>query len=380
MYILVISRGIPSNKDPQWGCFEKDQAEALAAIGHKVVVISVDGRMRFYWRKLGVTKLCINDIYYFDIFLFPSNVIRSICGGLYYKLKSFQLQYLYRRVLVEFGKPDVIYSHYLLNSYVALDLKNKYDIPLVAIEHWSEINKPILRRDVKKIGSITYNGVDKIISVSESLRQMIFKHFGRDSVVVHNLVGSGFSYIPICPKDTFDFVSVGSLIKIKGYDVLINAFAKMPDINRKRVFIIGDGPERHNLQMMITKLGLGENVFLLGRKGKIEILDVLSKCDVYVSSSHNENFSVSVLEALSIGLPIVATICGGIRECVNDTNGLLVPVNDVDELSFAMMKIQKNIHSYDRVQIAKDFDANFSSESIASKLTDVFKSVVNKNN
>jgi len=57
MFIALISRGVPSKRDPQWGCFEKDQAEALAATGHKVVVISVDTRFRFYWRKLGISPL-----------------------------------------------------------------------------------------------------------------------------------------------------------------------------------------------------------------------------------------------------------------------------------------------------------------------------------
>ena len=58
MYILLISRGIPSVKDPQWGCFEFDQAKALKKLGHKVVVISVDVRFRFYYRKIGITYFC----------------------------------------------------------------------------------------------------------------------------------------------------------------------------------------------------------------------------------------------------------------------------------------------------------------------------------
>ena len=53
MYILMISRGIPSEKHPMWGCFAKDQAEALASIGHKVVVASVDSSFLFEFRKVG---------------------------------------------------------------------------------------------------------------------------------------------------------------------------------------------------------------------------------------------------------------------------------------------------------------------------------------
>ena len=57
MFIALISRGVPSKRDPQWGCFEKDQAEALVAVGHKVAVISVDSRFRLYWQKKLIFQL-----------------------------------------------------------------------------------------------------------------------------------------------------------------------------------------------------------------------------------------------------------------------------------------------------------------------------------
>ena len=80
MFIVLISRGVPSKRDPQWGCFEKDQAEALTNLGHKVVVISVDSRFRTYWRKLGITHYRINDIDYYESILIPGVIIRKLFG------------------------------------------------------------------------------------------------------------------------------------------------------------------------------------------------------------------------------------------------------------------------------------------------------------
>ena len=54
MKIFIIARGYPSQKEPTWGCFEKDQAEALSQSGHQVTILSVDTRFRFYWRTLGI--------------------------------------------------------------------------------------------------------------------------------------------------------------------------------------------------------------------------------------------------------------------------------------------------------------------------------------
>ena len=68
MKIFIIARGYPSVKEPTWGCFEKDQAEALASLGHNVTILSVDTRFRWYWRRLGITKKIANGIKIYDFF------------------------------------------------------------------------------------------------------------------------------------------------------------------------------------------------------------------------------------------------------------------------------------------------------------------------
>ena len=79
MNVLMISRGFPTKKYPQWGCFEKDQAEALAKIGHNVVVVSVDSRFLFSWRKLGITHISENGVNYYNSFWIPG-VITNLFG------------------------------------------------------------------------------------------------------------------------------------------------------------------------------------------------------------------------------------------------------------------------------------------------------------
>ena len=290
-------------------------------------------------------------------------------------LISWQLDYLYKKIVKIHGTPDVIYSHYLLNSYAALNLKKKYNLPVVAIEHWSEVNKDILKSYVQYLGNNVYSTVDKVISVSDSLKSMIYKHFNVDSLVVHNLVGEGFGYKLPSYHTSFNFVTVGSLFHIKGYDILIEAFAKIVHDNNFKLTIVGDGNQRTLLQQLIVKHNLQSKVLLVGRKSRPEVADILANSDVYVSSSRNENFSVSVLEALSVGLPVVATICGGIKECINGSNGLLVPTEDVNALSSAMLKITQNISNYNRESIAQDFENRFSTKTIVNNLVSIFESV-----
>ena len=380
MFIVLISRGVPSRHDPQWGCFEKDQAEALTNLGHKVVVISVDSRFRTYWRKLGITHCCINGIDYYNCFLIPGIITRKL-GGLRFNffVKKKLLRKLFERVACDHGMPDILYSHYLSNSYLALCLKDKFHLPLVAIEHWSKLNCDVLSDYAAWLGGETYAKCDAIISVSESLRQRLLQHFQQDSSVVHNMVGSEFCRcLSMGRRDgKIRFVSTGSLIHRKGYDLLITAFEKLNLPNDKwELLIIGDGEERPNLQTQIERTGLSGNIHLMGKKDKSQVIEILLKSDVFVLPSRNENFSVAVLEALSLGMPVVASICGGIRECIDSSNGLLFPVEDIDSLSKAIQEMYLHYDRFDREKIAQESRARFSPEVIAKQLIHIFNKTI----
>ncbi len=379
MRIFVISHGYPTPRSPQWGCFERDQAEALAALGHEVVMLSYDGRFRLYWRKIGVTRRCVNGVTSLDIFVIPTQFFGPINSPLRRKFPLWQLDYVYKLAVKEFGKPDILYSHFLNLSQKAVYLKQKYHVPLVGIEHWSEINKPMLLGFVKEMGDSTYPYLDGLISVSNSLHDALLKHFNADSVVVHNLITDDFCYQPSKKSDkVVRYVATGSLIHRKGFDLLIKAFANanLP-AEGWTLTIIGEGEEHKMLNSLIAQHNLQNNIQLVGNKTKQEIVRILQGCDIFVLPSRNENFSVAVLEALACGLPVIASICGGIRECINDTNGLLFPVDDMETLSKMLCDMFENHDRYDRKAIADDCKQHYGSKVIAKQLTQIFEKVLN---
>ena len=145
-----------------------------------------------------------------------------------------------------------------------------------------------------------------------------------------------------------------------------------------RLLIIGGGDEEEILHKMIEKVGLSEKIQLVGRKTRAEIADILCASHAFVLASRSENFSVAVLEALSVGLPVIATICGGIKECINERNGLLVPVEDVDALTKALVEMYENYSRYDTDYIVSDYQNRFSSAVIAHQLTKIFEEVIRK--
>lgn len=378
----MISRGFPSAKDPQWGCFEQDQAEALHRNGHKVVVVSVDSRFRWRLRKIGITHRQKNGINYYNSFWLPGKVVSRLCGmkiGLL--LRKIQLDRMYKRIVRKYGKPDVIYGQFFFNTYLGVFLKNKYQIPLVGIEHAARFNHDKLDSYTWTLASYAYNYADAVIAVSETLKDRLQYHFKRKVYVVHNLVSSTFENINMKTVDyqNFQFVATGSLIYRKGFDLLIDAFAAS-DLAAKniKIVIIGDGEERNNLQNQISSLHLDNNIVLVGKKTKPEIVEILCESHAFILPSRGENFSVAVLEALSIGLPVIATLCGGIRECINEKNGILVPVDDSRALCDTLKRMYYNYSQYDMDYIVTDYQTRFSSSAIAKQLTDIFESVISK--
>ena len=279
-------------------------------------------------------------------------------------------------------KPDIIYAHFLYNIAYAVYLKEKYNIPLVGMEHWSGVNQSKLSSDIIYRGQIAYQGANRIIAVSNSLKEQIYNHFKRDATVIHNMVNEEFFQMPIrkyTNRDKLIYISIGSLFYIKGHDILIKALSEVAQYTLDwELRIVGGGSEEKNLQNLIKQLGLENNIKIIGRRNKQEIISLLYDSDIFILPSRSENFSVAVLEALSAGLPVVATTCGGIRECINEKNGVLVSVEDVSGLAKSILDISKNIELYDKQFIADECKRRFSPSVISKEITDVFREVINE--
>lgn len=105
--------------------------------------------------------------------------------------------------------------------------------------------------------------------------------------------------------------SVGRLSHEKGYDVLINAYAKTAaDAPNTELWLVGDGAERPALEEQVRGLGLRERVRFFGLRD--DVPDLLNSMDIFVLPSRTEGLPVAVLEAMACGLPVVATEVGGV--------------------------------------------------------------------
>jgi glycosyltransferase involved in cell wall biosynthesis len=372
MYILILAENYPTKKWPLLGIFEFDQAKALRGLGHKIVFASIDMRSIRRWRKWGIDEFVKDGVKVYNLSIplgrFPWWI-------LHYAGKA-GLIYLYYKINKENGKPDIVHSHFTLLSAVASILKRKHKLPLIITEHSSEINKKTISQRTIQVGNIAFRNADKIISVSSHLSLKIKQHFGFDSIVVPNIVDNSiFKFSPKKKSNSFSFISIGSLVNGKGHDILIEAFHNASFNKDVFLNIIGEGDLDTQLQARINKLNLDSQIKLLGLLSRSEIAKQMQKSDAFVLASRGETFGVVYIEALATGLPVIATACGGPEDFVDEKNGIIIPINDVLQLTKSMHDIYQNINMYNKEEISKQARKKFSSEEIGTKLTELYQTI-----
>lgn len=150
-------------------------------------------------------------------------------------------------------------------------------------------------------------------------------------IAIYNAVETG-SLLPfVLPLPTkINLVTVGRLIALKRVDHLLRAVAELDGVG---LVIIGDGPERGRLEQTARAFGVADRVYFAGQRSREETLSLMAACNLFVLNSTHEGFPHVVLEAMSVGLPVVATAVGGTPELVRDgENGVLIPSSINGEL------------------------------------------------
>ncbi len=369
-YICIISRGYPTKETPMLGIFEMDQAKALRDAGHRVVFVSLDMRSIRRKRSLGVSVHEQAGIRMYNI----SVPVGNVPYKLFYSMGKWALMRVFTLVMEKEGRPDVMHAHFTDISAIAVCLKEKYKVPLVMTEHSSKMNVDVLSVPERFYGGIAYKAVDRLIVVSKSLQNSVYRHFGVKGEIVHNIVDVDSIMFEPKGHESFRFVLVANLLKHKGIEVVLRSMADMR--NREvQLVIVGEGRERENLQIQIKELGIGGRVEMVGYKSRVEMSGILNSCDAFVLASRGETFGVVYIEAMLAGLPVIATRCGGPEDFVDANNGLLVDVDDQKALTDAMDAMVDGIGKYDGRRISEEVRKRFAPAAIAADISKVYEKV-----
>lgn len=237
--------------------------------------------------------------------------------------------------------PDVLHSHahwYVLAPCVIYKLLN----PKTAVLHTFHTDPAKETKGIKRIAmNLLLSRCDVLTFVSGYLQDKILRNF--DLNIETKVIYGGVSKAVIDEKEIYEFKKkfnlenhfpvisfVGALswkMKAEGVKILIRAFKHVSEkFPGSRLLIVGDGTYRKEIENLVEELGITSHVVFTGfvDNGLIP----LSASDIYTHISLQEGFPLAVLEAMSLGKPVIASRTGGIPEAINNEyNGLLVETN-----------------------------------------------------
>lgn len=375
MFILIVGRGCPSHKYLLNGLFEFDQAKALSLTESKIVYLSIDLRSIRRWRNWGIQQYTKEGVEVFDL-NFPCGRIPNC---LLHNIGIFAFSRAYKKIISQYGKPDIVHAHFWRNGFFVAKNMNQFDIKLVITEHLSKIHLEEIPKKIREYALFAYRKSSLLIAVSPSLAKNISKKFNINSVYIPNVIDASlFQNIQKRKHEGFLIISVGSLTSEKRMDLLIKSFAQFKKWNLDtRLFIFGEGPERQKIQKLIIDLDLEDSVILYGICPREVIAEKMKECDLFVLVSQAETFGVSYVEAMAAGLPVIATKCGGPEAFVNQSNGLLIEKDDLEATTKAIQYMYDNLNKYNVAEIAKIASTQFSPNSVSTQLLDYYDTIIN---
>ncbi|RKX32784.1 MAG: hypothetical protein DRP46_00375 [Candidatus Zixiibacteriota bacterium] len=291
---------------------------------------------------------------------------------------------IYPRQLIKFIKNNncrIVHTHSGCWPKVAAACARIPGVKLLYTEHGRGYPDNRLTVWQDKIAS---HYTDTVVAVSQSLREYLISKVGvPDSKVITINNGIDTERFKPSPEraaireelgltdSEFAVGVVARLAPVKNHRFLINAFRQVVKNNsRARLFIIGDGPLRAELEELTASYGLEKNISFLGDRN--DVPRILAGLDAAALSSLSEGISLTILEAMSCGLPVVATAVGGNSEIIkNGQNGFLVDTDNTAELADKLSLLGNNPEL--RAQMGRDARDNIMSKWSLSKMNERYQ-------
>jgi glycosyltransferase involved in cell wall biosynthesis len=288
-------------------------------------------------------------------------------------------------------------TRFFITSFLGLIFVKLKGTPLVHTEHGarhSTVSNKVIdlisRAYDHSIGSLIVESARRNIGVSAAACELL-KHLGAvNAQVIYNGVDTSifkrkdtnYRQKLGISNDVMVVTFVGRLIYAKGVQDLISAFSKIKEtVPEAKLLIVGDGPYRANLEKLAHQTNCHSSILFLGQKNQDEVIDVLSGTDIFVNPSYSEGLGISVMEAASIGLPIIATDVGGTREIITaDETGILVKAGDVKQLAEELPRLRANAEL--REKLGKNarvlVERKFNWDKITGEYIKLYTSLVKK--
>jgi len=385
MKLLIIPSWYPTNIHPESGTFFRERALILQRHGFNITIaahIVHSARDVLKFKPDPNDNMPVSDN---EMIVYKTEALNPYPKLPKQAFKSYKksISILVQHIIAKQGKPDLVFIHSSLFAGAAL-AKNLHEqsIPYMVSEHlkefiiadgWTAFQKACIKD--------SYNYASRIIATSNALKNNIQSEFDISNEKIVQIPNPAdaqlFSLRIENIEGPFTFIAIALLRQEKRLDILISAFAKLIEkVPNAILTIVGDGSEKDNLELLSRKLGISKRINFTGYQKKPVVAEMLSHHHVLVLSSEVETFGVALVEAMTAGLPVIATRCGGPESIVSPDTGMLVKRNDPFKLAKAMQKMIDRYSTYDPDKIRHIALEQYGDKAYVTRITETISSIV----
>ncbi len=311
-----------------------------------------------------------------------------------YQPYSLALSTLMVDIVRQYGL-DLIHVHYAIpHAYAAFIAKQilkeeGITLPVITTLHGTDITLVGKHPSYKSAVEFSINQSDVVTSVSESLKRDTLEVFNikKEIEVIPNFIEAELfeGLHENCPRRNFAtkeeklLVHVSNFREVKNVPHVIEIFHRVQKKVKSKLLLIGVGPEREKVELLVRKLGLEDQVHFLGKVR--QLYRILCACDLFVLPSSQESFGLAALEAMAAGLPVISSNAGGISEVnVEGVTGYLSDIGDIKSMAENAINLLSDEEKLAQFkENAKIRSLDFRKEKILPMYLAVYEKTISKN-
>jgi N-acetyl-alpha-D-glucosaminyl L-malate synthase BshA len=295
--------------------------------------------------------------------------------------------------VVQLHKLEILHVHYAIpHAYAAYMAKQMLkekgiDIKVVTTLHGTDITLVGSHPTYKQAVEFSINKSDVVTTVSESLRKDTMRLFNisKEINVIYNFIdfekypeiySEGCQRSTIANENERIITHISNLRPVKRVADVITVFYKIQKKIPSKLLIVGEGPDRENIEHQAKELGIFDKVLFLGNSNEVNKL--LCYSDLFLLPSETESFGLAALEAMAAKTPVISTNSGGLPEVnIQGVTGFLSNVGDTDDMAKNGIYILEDLDRLQQFkQNALQQAKKFSIENVLPSYMAVYREVI----
>lgn len=350
---------------------------ALAQRGHHVHFITYKQPVRL--------DFISNDIHFHEVFVEEYPL---------FQFQPYELALSSKMVeVVEMYNLEILHVHYAIpHAYAAYMAKQMLkekgiDIKVVTTLHGTDITLVGSHPNYKTAVEFSINNSDVVTTVSESLKKDTLRLFNirKEIKVIYNFID--FEQYPEieseeCQRHTIAseneriITHVSNLRPVKRAADVIDIFYKVQKVIPSKLLVVGEGPDRENIECQAKDLGILDKILFMGNSN--EVSKLLCYSDLFLLPSETESFGLAALEAMAARTPVISTNSGGLAEVnVNGVTGFLSNVGDTYDMAKNSIYILEDLERLQQFkQNALAQAKRFSLQNVLPDYKEVYREVI----